>query len=432
MHGCRATKTGSAGFARPPDRYLRFREAVERGAVKPPCRLSGIAVKDEKAIHSLIGTIYLCGSGNAEWQVFLDQYAKLFPALKFGLTGYDRSFSDVEVFCTSNYDLSFIEAYAAHYYKINAWKDLILNSPQSPHVGWGHQAVPVPQLEKTEFYADWLRPQENIATGFTTMLFNEPNRIVNLAVNVNPKHIEEAEAAAEAMSVIGPHLQRSFELYRQLLGRRVQEDSYQSVLNLLAGAVFVVDAKGKIRLANAKGDRMLAQERVVKSDGAGGLRFLHVGDHQAVMESVRRATTLSDAGGRRIIPLRAEQGRRYFALVALLWSQPREPIMRGSQFFAPPVSIAVFVVDSKALPCAEIDHIAVALRVTPAEARLAQALLHDKTLNDFADKAGISVHTARVQLRSLLDKTDTRRQSQLVRLLANAFGGLDWGGAGGR
>ena len=34
--------------------------------------------------------------------------------------------------------------------------------------------------------------------------------------------------------------------------------------------------------------------------------------------------------------------------------------------------------------------------------------------------------------RSLLDKTDTRRQSQLVRLLANAFGGLNWSGAGER
>jgi DNA-binding CsgD family transcriptional regulator len=45
--------------------------------------------------------------------------------------------------------------------------------------------------------------------------------------------------------------------------------------------------------------------------------------------------------------------------------------------------------------------------------------------------AAISIHTARVQLRSLLDKTETRRQSQLVRLLANAFGGLNWGAPGG-
>jgi DNA-binding CsgD family transcriptional regulator len=384
-------------------------------------------VKDEKAIHDLIGTIYLCGSGNAEWQVFLDQYAKLFPALKCALTGYDRSFAGVEVVCTSNFDLSFIEAYGAHYYKINEWKELILNSPPSPRVGWGHHAVPVSQLEKTEFYADWLRPQENIATGFTTMLFNEPDRIVNLAVNVNPKHIEEAEAAARFMPVIGPHLQRSFDLYRQLMGRRIQEDSYQSVLNLLVGAVFVVDARGKVRLSNEKGERLLAQERVVKGDRTGGLRFLHPGDHQAVMESVRTAATLAHPGGRRIIPLAADANRRYFALVTVLSSRPREPIMRGSRFFAPPASVAVFVVDSKELPRAEIDHIATALQITQAEARLARALLHDKSLQDFADESGISIHTVRVQLRSLLDKTDTSRQAQLVRLLTNAFGGLNWG-----
>jgi DNA-binding CsgD family transcriptional regulator len=282
------------------------------------------------------------------------------------------------------------------------------------------------ELEKTEFYADWVKPQENVATGFTTMLFKEPDRIVNLAVNVNPKHIEEAQAAAESMTVIGPHLRRSFELYRQLMGRRIQEDSYQSVLDLLVGAVFVVDSGGKIRIANSKGDRLLAQERVVKGDRAGGLRFLNIADHRAVMDAIRRAATLAGPGGRRIIPLCADTDRRYFALVTLLSSRPREPILRGSRFFAPSASIAVFVVDSRELPCAEIDHIATALRITPAEARLARALLHDQSLADFADENGISIHTARVQLRSLLDKTGTRRQAQLVRLLANAFGGLNW------
>jgi DNA-binding CsgD family transcriptional regulator/PAS domain-containing protein len=377
-------------------------------------------MKDQKAIADLIGTIYLCGAGNAEWQEFLDQFGRLFPALKLSLTGYDRSFSGVEILCTSNFDPSFIETYGTHYYKINPWKDLILISPPAPRVAWGHHAVPVPELQKTEFYADWIRPQDDVATGFTTLLFNEQDRFMNLAVNVNPKHLKEAEAAAESLTLIGPHLRRAFELYRQVMGARLEGDGFASVLNLLTKAVFIVDATGKIRFANAKAERLLREETILRS-AAGSLRFLDPGDQRAVMEAIRRAAT--DLGGRPIIPLRADAGGRCFAFVSTLSSQPAGygSLLRGGA--AP---IALFVVDARDVPRARADHIAAMLHVTPAEARLALALLHDKSLKEFAGEAGISFHTARRQMRSLLEKTGTHRQAQLVRLLASTLAGVNW------
>jgi DNA-binding CsgD family transcriptional regulator len=48
-------------------------------------------------------------------------------------------------------------------------------------------------------------------------------------------------------------------------------------------------------------------------------------------------------------------------------------------------------------------------------------LLHDKTLKDYADERRISINTARIQMRSLLDKTGTHRQARLVNLLAKLF-----------
>lgn len=58
--------------------------------------------------------------------------------------------------------------------------------------------------------------------------------------------------------------------------------------------------------------------------------------------------------------------------------------------------------------------------LTPAELRLASALLQGKSPDDHARAEGVTVHTARSHLKMLLRKTNTRKQSELVGLLSKA------------
>lgn len=55
--------------------------------------------------------------------------------------------------------------------------------------------------------------------------------------------------------------------------------------------------------------------------------------------------------------------------------------------------------------------------LTEAEAALANCLLEDKTLQEAAKTLGRSVNTARVQLQTIFEKTNTNRQSSLIKLL---------------
>ncbi len=59
-----------------------------------------------------------------------------------------------------------------------------------------------------------------------------------------------------------------------------------------------------------------------------------------------------------------------------------------------------------------------AFGLTRSEARIAVGLARGLDLQDIADARGISVGTARVQLRNLFAKTGTHRQAELVALLA--------------
>ena len=56
----------------------------------------------------------------------------------------------------------------------------------------------------------------------------------------------------------------------------------------------------------------------------------------------------------------------------------------------------------------------------PGEARLAAQLARDISLTEAADTFGVTRNTVRAQLRSIFDKTEARRQSDLVRLLHSA------------
>jgi DNA-binding CsgD family transcriptional regulator len=57
--------------------------------------------------------------------------------------------------------------------------------------------------------------------------------------------------------------------------------------------------------------------------------------------------------------------------------------------------------------------------LSPAEIRAANGLLEGKTIDDLAARFGLSRETIRSQMKAVLAKTGTARQSDLVSLLAN-------------
>jgi DNA-binding CsgD family transcriptional regulator len=82
----------------------------------------------------------------------------------------------------------------------------------------------------------------------------------------------------------------------------------------------------------------------------------------------------------------------------------------------PALTLSVTVLDTSPSPNAAT--IAAALGVTPAEANLCAELVRGLTVAAAAARLGIRMPTARSQLRSVFAKTETRRQAELMALLA--------------
>ncbi len=77
----------------------------------------------------------------------------------------------------------------------------------------------------------------------------------------------------------------------------------------------------------------------------------------------------------------------------------------------------LFVSDPSEAVELSIDAICGLYGLTPAEGRLALGLTNGHKLDDLAEEWNVSMHTVRSQLRQIFRKTDTSRQSELVKLI---------------
>ena len=79
-----------------------------------------------------------------------------------------------------------------------------------------------------------------------------------------------------------------------------------------------------------------------------------------------------------------------------------------------------FIADPDTLPVLPTEQIRGLYGLTAAEAEVALAVLDGEGVGAIADGLGISVATARTHLHRIFEKTGTKRQAELVRLILNS------------
>lgn len=84
-------------------------------------------------------------------------------------------------------------------------------------------------------------------------------------------------------------------------------------------------------------------------------------------------------------------------------------------------AVALFLAEPEAALALDLEVLTDLFGLTPAEAALAAAIGAGATLTNHADARGITVGTARIQLKQVLAKTASGRQSELVRRLCQSL-----------
>lgn len=263
------------------------------------------------------------------------------------------------------------------------------------------------EAETDPFYVDCLRKfGGGVGTGTVIPAPTGDLIIFNMERSYKRGFIERS--VLTELDALRPHLARSALLSVRLgLERARAMTEALSRLNLPAA---VLTAKGQVLSTNALLDGM--QARFIC--GAGGQLVISYRPANALFKAALASSDVSDSVRQTYsIPVPAlDDLQPCVAHLVPLRRQARD-IFNGAA--------NLLVVTSITTPSAPPAHILHGLfDLSPAEARVAQNLFEGRTIEEIATANGLSRETIRKQLRAVLTKTGTNRQSELVGLLSGA------------
>ena len=197
-----------------------------------------------------------------------------------------------------------------------------------------------------------------------------------------------------------PHMQRALQLHLQLEDARGQVAGLGAALDRLGHAVFGLDESG----------------RVVVSNGRAG-ELLETGDAL----SLRGGRLSASAGLTGLL----RQGRNGEATGSVLLHRPQGgplrvtvmPFRGVTEGSSKKLASLVFVSDSESGRQTRGTALKALYGVTPTEVRVSDLLLKGLEVKEVAAELGVAVDTARFHTKSLLGKTGTRRQAEMMRLM---------------
>jgi DNA-binding CsgD family transcriptional regulator len=214
------------------------------------------------------------------------------------------------------------------------------------------------------------------------------------------------------LAALSPLLSSAAALARALGFARA--DAALHAFEISGKAVILLDRCGEVLRLNQAAQRLLGPDLQVtrrrlacanREASAALDRSLHAAVWSADEASLLQPVVLPRGKGRPIIA--------YLS---------RPPKIAGDALA--PCQVVIVLADLEArIGIVETDLVRV-FNLTPAEARLANRLVCEGSLETVADGLGIKYETARNVLKSVLCKTDTHRQGQLIALLAR-FAGHD-------
>lgn len=364
----------------------------------------------EDEVLALIGGIYDAATDVNRWSLVMQQVADAFGAGDASLSAVSPN--AVPWLVAPRSDPEFLQSYGAYYHPLNMFWRRMSRLPVGT-VATDEMVMPKEELERSEFYNDWSRPQGYLSVMGATLLVEDDWRIEFVMPGKHgfgPEHLKLYETLA-------PHLTRAVQINQRLARAEVNGVSSGEALNRLEQGILLLDVGAHLLFANRSAERLFAaggglflQEGILRSDVAAETTAL-----RAVVASCARVG-LSDCGG--YLTISRGPGRPPLSLLVVPlacevpWLIHRQPV------------VMVVIADPETLVQPETSQIQKQYGLTRSEAALVLELLKGDGMQATAERLGIQVATARTHLHRVLAKTGTRRQADLVRLILSSRHGI--------
>lgn len=372
----------------------------------------------EDRAHRLIDLIYAAALNSDVWQQVAEGISEIFNDSPVML-GFVIPGEEVGPRYVVGVEEPYRSSHVEHMFKDVPWSTRYMYKFKD-HWGDLGEVIGHVDLAKTELYTEWLKPQ-GLAAAWTVghTICDEQGEALG-GFSVFPREGAPPltrEQFAEADALIS-HLRRAFEVHRTMQGVKSVQLALAEAIDRLPTGLVLLDAKRRVVVQNRGAERILAA-----NDG------FRIDRHGPSADDARENATfqklIADAidarGGQALraagfVAVSRPSGERSYAvMVTPLLAAPGKGGMSEAV-------VAIFVADPSARIFAGPEALTELYQLTHSEAELVRLLASGLSLEEAADKRGVSLNTARSHLKHVFAKTDTSRQGELVRLIVSGVG----------
>lgn len=362
----------------------------------------------------LIGLFYEATTKPEVWQTAIARMQAMFKAEAAILGIYDPAAHNISLsFSSGIWTPEVMETYAREFVKVDPAPAKFSRVRAGKAVST-ENLIPAVERRHSVFFNEFMRPV-GLQDALGARLLDISGGFSALAVHRSPKQPAFSRSDGAAFERVVPHATRAFQLHRTfaLLGSKVA--LLATMVDRLTVGLIAMDREGKPIHANHMALALIGRKDGLRQDPDGQLRANNrAADSRLVV--LQRAVRRGGSGGIARAP-REHSAQAYAVLVAPL---PAGAGLSGAIGEGRSGTL-VLIHDPDLLTPTPMQVLAPMYGLTPRGAELAAALAAGDDLKDYAERAGISLHTVRFHLKGLFAVLGVRSQAQLVRLAVRAL-----------
>lgn len=363
------------------------------------------------AVLRLIQSIYQTADGQVPWPTVLAEISDSLNGGVAALLYHDLTARHGSLNESARLSPEGIDVYQRYFHALDPWAKGTAQRGlgKTGEVLNGDQLISLRDLKCTEYYADYACKHELVRIMAGVVIARGPVlSVISVLRSEQAKPFGWEEE--QLLGLLMPHLERVLEIRSKIEGLELMQAASTDALDRMPTGVLLVDADGRILLANSAAERFLRVGEGLKVEG-GKIRA-SVRAEDARLRSLI-ATAASTTCGEGVHPggvlavSRSMRSRPLSVLVSPI-NRPTNSV-NGRQAAA-----ALFVSDPSELPIPQGAVLRDIFSLTGAESGLVMALCKGQSLADAADHLGITKETARTYLKRAFLKTGTSRQAELI------------------
>lgn len=367
------------------------------------------------SLNNLLAILYAAPLKPELWSTFLNELSCATGYRKGTIIAHNAVSNSHDIMAACGEfveDTANIAEYEHHYCRYDLWSQTLSRRRSGRGIVLGEEIWPEDQFRKSLFFNEFLA-KVDIRQGAFFVTPGGSKHFESLSLYRGPSEAAFSSDGLGLLVALELHLQTAFAIRRRLAGLEAAVEDFETSFDKLNSAIVLLDAQRRPVFVSSAAQRLFREQNGCRRSSS-GISAASPVENDRLQEAISKAV-ISGIG--RVywpgiaVRISRSDGNPLCVFAAPLVAEPGNLHRRA-------VAI-LFIKDPDSRRTISSEVLRELYGMTRAECRLALLLQQGNSLSEAAAIVGVSGHTVRSQMKSVFQKTGTRRQSQLMGLLAN-------------